>query len=102
VRLAGLDDALDLGVSPSSDLRLLVVGCGGEWLVTQKAIMGPVYGFAGPRRQIPELLALYRDGALKLRELITRTYRIHEINAGYPDLDAGKNLRGVVVFDNAG
>ena len=70
-----------------------------ELFVTQKAIMGAVYGFASPRLQIPELLALYRKGALKLRELITRTYRLDEINQGYADLEAGKNLRGVVVFD---
>jgi len=70
-----------------------------ELLVTQKAIMGAVYGFVSPRLQIPELLALYRKGALKLRELITQTYRLDEINRGYSDLEAGKNLRGVVVFD---
>ena len=70
-----------------------------ELFVTQKAIMGAVYGFVSPRLQIPELLALYRNGTLKLRELISQTYRLDEINRGYADLDAGKNLRGVVVFD---
>jgi Zn-dependent alcohol dehydrogenase len=70
-----------------------------ELFATQKAVMGAVYGFASPRLQIPELLGLYRKGDLKLRELITRTYRLDEINRGYADLDAGKNLRGVVVFD---
>ena len=70
-----------------------------ELFVTQKAIMGAVYGFASPRLQIPELLALYRTGDLKLRELITRTYRLDEINRGYADLEAGRNLRGVVVFE---
>jgi alcohol dehydrogenase/S-(hydroxymethyl)glutathione dehydrogenase/alcohol dehydrogenase len=70
-----------------------------ELLLTQKAIMGAVYGFASPRLQIPELLGLYRQGALKLRELITRTYRLEDINRGYADLEAGKNLRGVVVFE---
>jgi NDMA-dependent alcohol dehydrogenase len=70
-----------------------------ELFVTQKAIMGAVYGFFSPRLQIPELLALYRNGTLKLRELISQTYRLDEINRGYADLEAGKNLRGVVVFD---
>jgi NDMA-dependent alcohol dehydrogenase len=70
-----------------------------ELFVTQKAIMGAVYGFASPRLHVPELLALYRKGALKLRELITQTYRLRDINRGYADLEAGKNLRGVVVFD---
>ncbi len=69
-----------------------------ELFVTQKAIMGAVYGFQSPRLQIPELLALYRNGDLMLRELITRTYTLEEINQGYADLEAGKNLRGVVVF----
>ena len=70
-----------------------------ELFVTQKAIMGAVYGFSSPRLQIPELLGLYRNGALKLRELITRRYRLDEINQGYADLEAGRNLRGVVLFD---
>ena len=70
-----------------------------ELLLTQKAIMGAVYGFASPRVQIPELLALYRKGSLKLRELISRTYRLDDINQGYADLEAGRNLRGVVIFD---
>ncbi|NVN87033.1 MAG: Zn-dependent alcohol dehydrogenase [Rhodopseudomonas sp.] len=69
-----------------------------ELFVTQKAIMGAVYGFNSPRLQIPELLRLYRTGALKLRELITQTYTLADINRGYADLEAGKNLRGVVVF----
>jgi len=70
-----------------------------ELFVTQKAVMGAVYGFASPRLQIPELIALYRKGELKLRELVTTTYRLDDINQGYADLEAGKNLRGVVVFE---
>jgi NDMA-dependent alcohol dehydrogenase len=70
-----------------------------ELVVTQKAIMGAVYGFASPRLQIPQLLALYRSGELKLRELITRTYPLDEVNRGYADLEAGRNLRGLVTFE---
>jgi alcohol dehydrogenase/S-(hydroxymethyl)glutathione dehydrogenase/alcohol dehydrogenase len=69
-----------------------------ELFVTQKAIMGAVYGFQSPRLQIPELLALYRRGEIKLKELITRNYSLDEVNRGYADLEAGKNLRGVIVF----
>jgi len=68
-----------------------------ELFATQKAVMGSVYGFASPRRQIPELLALYRSGQLKLRELVTNTYRLEDVNRGYADLEAGINLRGVVL-----
>ena len=69
-----------------------------ELFVSQKAIMGAVYGFMSPRIQIPEMLALYRSGEIKLRELITRRYSLNDINSGYADLEAGKNLRGVVIF----
>jgi len=69
-----------------------------ELFVTQKAIMGAVYGFMSPRLQIPELLALYRRGELKLKELITQRYSLDEVNRGYADLEAGKNLRGVIVL----
>src|SRR6516165_2765682 len=84
------------GLTPDSVAEIRIPPL--ELFVTQKAIMGAVYGFASPRLQIPELLKLYRSGTLKLRELITQTYRLDQINAGYSDLDAGKNLRGVVVF----
>jgi NDMA-dependent alcohol dehydrogenase len=70
-----------------------------ELCVSQKAIMGAVYGFASPRVQIPELLTLYRQGALRLRELITRTYSLEDINLGYADLQAGRNLRGLIRFE---
>lgn len=69
-----------------------------ELFVSQKAIMGSVYGFMSPRLQIPDLLSLYRTGDLKLGELITRRYGLEDVNLGYADLDAGKNLRGVIVF----
>jgi Zn-dependent alcohol dehydrogenase len=35
---------------------------------------------------------------LKLDELITRTYTLDEINAGYQDMRDGKNIRGVITF----
>jgi S-(hydroxymethyl)glutathione dehydrogenase/alcohol dehydrogenase len=63
-----------------------------------KEIKGTLYGSASPRVQIPRLLSLYREGILKLDELITRTYRLDEVNQGYADIEAGKILRGVIEF----
>jgi S-(hydroxymethyl)glutathione dehydrogenase/alcohol dehydrogenase len=42
---------------------------------------------------------MYREGMLKLDELITRRYPLDEINQGYADMHAGKNIRGVLYFD---
>jgi S-(hydroxymethyl)glutathione dehydrogenase/alcohol dehydrogenase len=35
----------------------------------------------------------------KLDELITRTYSLDEVTQGYRDMHAGKNIRGVVLFN---
>ena len=52
-----------------------------------------------PDHDIPKILGLYQCGDLKLDEIITRTYTLDQVNEGYDDLLAGKNVRGVVVHD---
>ena len=44
------------------------------------------------------LLDLYRNGQLELDGLITRTYELENVNEGYADMHAGKNIRGVIVM----
>jgi S-(hydroxymethyl)glutathione dehydrogenase/alcohol dehydrogenase len=70
-----------------------------ELAMWQKEIKGTIFGSLNPRRDIPNLLRLYRAGALKLDELITRTYSLDQINEGYQDMRDGKNIRGVITFD---
>jgi alcohol dehydrogenase (nicotinoprotein) len=65
----------------------------------QRRIQGHVFGMCNPLHDIPRLLGLYRDGQLKLDELITRRYRLDEINQGYQDLDDGKLIRGVIIHE---
>jgi len=64
-----------------------------------KEVKGTIFGSGNPRTEIPRLLDLYRQGRLKLDELITRTYTLDQINEGYQDMRDGKNIRGVIVFD---
>lgn len=66
----------------------------------QKRIQGNVYGGWSPRVAVPMLLDLYRDKKLKLDELITRTYKIDEINEAYDDMRSGKNIRGVIIHEH--
>ena len=70
-----------------------------ELAMWQKEVRGVVFGAANPRYDIPNLLALYQAGRLKLDELVTRTYPLDQINQGYQDMLEGVNIRGVVVFD---
>ncbi len=66
----------------------------------EKQIIGSVFGSANPRRDIPRLLELYTQGQLNLDGLVTKTYPLEGINEGYADLAAGKNIRGVLVYDH--
>ena len=64
----------------------------------QKRIQGAIYGATSPPKDIPRLIELYRHGQLLLDELVTRTYRLDEINEAYDDMHAGRNIRGVIEF----
>jgi S-(hydroxymethyl)glutathione dehydrogenase/alcohol dehydrogenase len=51
------------------------------------------------RASTPLLLSLYQSGGLKLDELVTRRYRIDDINDAVADMRDGRNIRGVIEFD---
>jgi NDMA-dependent alcohol dehydrogenase len=70
-----------------------------ELAMWQKEVRGVVFGAANPRFDIPNLLDLYKSGQLMLDELITRTYRLDQINQGYQDMLDGINIRGVIAFE---
>ena len=66
--------------------------------VFEKQLIGSLFGSANPRKDIPKLLELYTQGLLDLDGLVTKTYPLEGINEGYADMNAGKNIRGVLKF----
>ncbi|HTT26947.1 MAG TPA: hypothetical protein VMG37_00945 [Solirubrobacteraceae bacterium] len=52
-----------------------------------------------PLYDVPRLLRLWREGQLKLDELIAHRYSLDEVNRGYEDLLSGKNIRGVIMHE---
>src|SRR3954470_15662518 len=70
-----------------------------ELTLMQKRLQGSLFGACSPSIDILRQLELYRSGLLKLDELITSTYTLDEVAKGYEDMHAGKNIRGVIVFD---
>jgi S-(hydroxymethyl)glutathione dehydrogenase/alcohol dehydrogenase len=66
----------------------------------QRQVRGALFGDSNPLYDIPMLLGLYRSGDLKLDELITSRYRLDEVNRAYQDLEAGKNIRGVIIHEH--
>ncbi|HME65541.1 MAG TPA: alcohol dehydrogenase, partial [Streptosporangiaceae bacterium] len=66
----------------------------------RKTVKGSLFGDCNPTTDIPKILGLYQAGDLKLDEIITRTYTLDQVNEGYEDLLAGKNIRGIVVHEH--
>lgn len=71
-----------------------------ELTLMQKELVGSLFGSANPRHDIPRLLRMYQHGSLKLDELITSTYSLDEVNAGYQAMRNGENIRGVILHDH--
>ncbi len=70
-----------------------------EMTMLQKRVQGTTFGSMSPHSDIPRLLRMYQAGQLKLDELITREYKLDDLAEGYRDMHAGKNIRGIIVFD---
>ena len=69
-----------------------------DLILSQKEIVGNVFGGANPHADIPRILSLYKSGMIKLDELITR-YPLEKVNEGYEDMLNGKIMRGLLTFD---
>ena len=103
-------DMIDPALSLTSKGGTLVVTAIGNMLESEvsmnlfmlsmmnKEVKGTIFGSGNPRADIPALLAMYREGQLKLDELITNRYSLDDINRGYQDMRDGRNIRGVIDF----
>ena len=89
VVVTGLGNLMEVGIPVSL----------GELTLFQKRIQGSLFGASNPSSDILRQAQMYRDGKLKLDELVTATYTLDQVAKGYEDMHAGKNIRGVVLFD---
>ncbi|OBI84624.1 NDMA-dependent alcohol dehydrogenase [Mycobacterium sp. E740] len=69
-----------------------------DFILWNKNLVGTVFGSCNPRADIARLARLYQSGQLQLEEMITRRYRLDEINSAYADLLDGRLVRGVIDF----
>ncbi|MBW0013527.1 MAG: alcohol dehydrogenase, partial [Mycobacterium sp.] len=60
-----------------------------------------IFGSCNPRADISRLARLYETGQLQLDDMITRRYRLEDINQAYDDLRNGEIIRGIIDFDTA-
>ena len=73
---------------------------GTDMTLFRKQIRGSLFGDSNPTYDIKKMLTLYRAGKLKLDELISKHYKLEEINQGYADLEAGENIRGIIIHEH--
>ena len=67
--------------------------------VAQDDLKGALYGGMNPHASMPMLLSMYQNGQLKLDELVTRRYRLDQINDAIVDMREGRNIRGIIEFN---
>ncbi|MCH9766814.1 MAG: NDMA-dependent alcohol dehydrogenase [Actinomycetia bacterium] len=69
-----------------------------EFVLMNKNLCGTIFGSCNPKSDIPLLANLYLTGHLQLDEMITKRYRLDDINEAYSDLAGGELIRGVIDF----
>ncbi len=67
----------------------------------QKNLQGTIFGGGNPHHDIPSLLSMYKAGRLNLDDMVTRQYKLEQINDGYTDMLEGRNIRGVIRYTDA-
>jgi NDMA-dependent alcohol dehydrogenase len=69
-----------------------------EFILSNKSLAGTVFGSCNPKADVFRLARLYQTGQLQLDEMITRRYRLDDINEAYDDLRNGKIVRGIIDY----
>ncbi|BBZ38835.1 NDMA-dependent alcohol dehydrogenase [Mycobacterium conspicuum] len=84
------------GMTPLSEMSVPLILV--DMAHSAKQLKGTIFGEMNPRASMPMLLSMYQAGALKLDELVTRRYRLEQINEAIDDLREGRNIRGLIDF----
>lgn len=69
-------------------------------VLAAKTIKGCWYGSSNVHAEVPRLLGYYKEGRLKLDELITRRISLDEVNDAFRALEAGEVARTVINYAN--
>jgi len=64
----------------------------------EKILKGTYYGSVRPRQDMPKLVDMYLKGQIDIDNLITRHYKLDQINEAFDALERGEVGRGVIDF----
>jgi S-(hydroxymethyl)glutathione dehydrogenase/alcohol dehydrogenase len=68
------------------------------FVMQEKRLIGSAYGSGRPPEDIKRLVEWYKEGRLKLRELVSRTYTLDHVNDALSALAASEGARGVILL----
>jgi S-(hydroxymethyl)glutathione dehydrogenase / alcohol dehydrogenase len=70
----------------------------GAALLAEKKLQGSIMGSNRFRTDMPFFIELYRQGRLKLDELLAEHIALDDINGGYAQMKKGETARSVIMF----
>jgi S-(hydroxymethyl)glutathione dehydrogenase/alcohol dehydrogenase len=70
-----------------------------EFIMDERVLTGSYMGTTQFKTDIPKLIALYKAGILKLDELITKHYKLEQINEAIESVEKGEALRNIIMFE---
>jgi S-(hydroxymethyl)glutathione dehydrogenase/alcohol dehydrogenase len=70
-----------------------------SFCLTEKIIMGSLYGSVVPLVDVPVFVDLYLQGKIDLDTPVTQMIKLEDINKGFDDMKNGKVIRSVLSFD---
>lgn len=71
----------------------------GRELLGEKKLQGSIMGSNRFRVDMPRIIDFYRQGRVKLDEMITRRGRLEDVNEAFRAMQAGEVARSVLMFD---
>jgi NDMA-dependent alcohol dehydrogenase len=69
-----------------------------DFILMNKTLAGTIFGSCNGKADIARFARLYETGQLQLEEMITRRYRLDDVNAAYADLLNGEIIRGIIDY----
>jgi len=87
-------EAVLVGV-PRMDV-MLELNAAFTFLYLDKTVKGCWYGSSNVHDDVPKLLGLWKDGQLKLEELISREISVEDVNQAFEAMEKGEVARSVI------
>lgn len=83
--------------------RAILVGAGRAnvdlFEMGRKTLVRSLYGSHDPKADQMRYYEMFKAGRFKVREMVTKTYELDDVNNAVADITSGVNLRGVMILD---